>query len=181
MGDPDPSCGIERPNSKHTEGLKAVKEFVKAIPNDSNVGLYVFDRRGREIRVALGENNKGKVLAGLDDVAPGDGTPLGEAVKVGYTALTSQAQKQLGYGRYSLVVVTDGAAGDANFLSRVVDYVVENSPVEIHAIGFCLGEGHTLNQPGRTFYASAKNADDLLKGLKGVLAETDLSDTEFTQ
>lgn len=181
MGDPDPKCGIERPNTKHAEGLKAVKEFVKAIPDEANVGLYVFDSRGRKIQVALGENNKGKVLTGLDSVRPGDGTPLGEAVKVGYTALTAQAQKQLGYGRYSLVVVTDGAAGDANYLARVVDYVVEKSPVEIHAIGFCLGEGHTLNQVGRTFYASAKNPADLLKGLKGVLAETDLSDTEFSQ
>ena len=181
MSDSAPTCGIN--TSKHQEGLKAVKEFVKAIPSDANIGLYVFDRNGEGVRVPLGLDtvNRDKVLQGLNDVRPGSGTPLGDSLKAGYKVLTLQAQKQLGYGRYSLVVVTDGAADSASYLAKMVNYIVDNSPIEIHAIGFCLGEGHTLNQKGRTFYTSAQSPEDLLKSLKGVLAETNDADTEFSK
>ena len=181
MADSAPACGIN--TTKHAEGLKAVKEFVRAIPEDANVGLYVFDRNGAGVRVPLGADsvNKDKVLSSLDQVVPGNGTPLGDSLKIGYKVLTQQAQKQLGYGRYSLVVVTDGAADSANYLAKMVNYIVDNSPIEIHAIGFCLGEGHTLNQKGRTFYVSAQSPEQLLNSLKGVLAETNSADTEFSK
>lgn len=128
----------------------------------------------------LGAGNKGKVIAGLDGVKTGDGTPLGEAVAKSYQSLTTQGQRQLGYGRYSLVIVTDGAASDGNYLHRVINHVSAKSPVEIHTVGFCLGSNHTLNQKGKTFYASAQSPKDLLDGLKGVLAEaTNVTPDDF--
>lgn len=166
------ACG-SKTATKHSEGLAAVKSFVDAIPVAANVGLYVFDNNSRGIRVPLGANNKSKVVAAMDAVRTGAGTPLGEAVYKSYKSLTAQGQKQLGYGRYSLVIVTDGAASDASYLSKVIDHVAAKSPVEIHTIGFCLGDKHTLNQQGKTFYASAQSKADLLSGLKGVLAEAE--------
>lgn len=166
------ACG-SKTATKHSEGLTAVKSFVGAIPAAANIGLYVFDNNSQGIRVPLGANNKSKVVAAMDAVRTGAGTPLGEAVYKSYKSLTAQGQKQLGYGRYSLVIVTDGAASDASYLSKVIDHVSAKSPVEIHTIGFCLGDRHTLNQAGKTFYASAQSKADLLSGLKGVLAEAE--------
>ena len=178
----DAACGGSK-NSKHAEGLDATKTFVTAIPDTANVGLYVFDNRGKGIKVPLGTGNKQKVIAALDNVRTGDGTPLGTATITSYKALTAQAQSQLGYGRYSLVIVTDGAASphsEANFLPKAINYVTSKSPIEIHTIGFCLGTQHVLNQPGKTFYASAQSKADLLAGLKGVLAEAEnVSSADF--
>lgn len=41
----------------------------------------------------------------------------------------------------------------------------------LHTIGFCIGEKHSLNQPGRTLYRAADNPEQLRAGLADVLAE----------
>ena len=43
--------------------------------------------------------------------------------------LEKQAQRQLGYGEYTIVVVTDGIAGSPELLSRVVN-VLSTDPGE---------------------------------------------------
>jgi hypothetical protein len=43
----------------------------------------------------------------------------------------------------------------------------------LHTIGFDIGEGHSLNQPGKTDYSSAQNPEQLRKSLQDVLAESE--------
>jgi hypothetical protein len=58
---------------------------------------------------------------------------------------------------------------------------LKTTPINIYSIGFCIGENHALNQPGRTFYKAADNPAALRKGLEEVLAESETFDeTEFS-
>ena len=176
----DPACGGS--SKKIDEGKEAVAAFVDAIPDDANIGFYAFDSNGRSIRVGLNTGNKPQVVASINGVQQGSGTPLKTAVRAGYDALTAQAQKQLGYGRYALVIVTDGAASTGEDPTKLVNAIINDTPVEIHTVGFCLGDRHSLNQPGRTFYASATSAAEVLKSLEDVLAESaDVDVSDFSE
>lgn len=180
MADPDPSCGVPVDQMKHSEGIAAVKAFADAVPQEDNLGLLVFDQNGINVRVKLGEPRT-KFNQQVESISVGQGTPLRAATLSGYHELTAQAQRQFGYGRYSLIIITDGAASSGQDPTRVVNDIVDQTPIEVWAVGFCLGEGHSLNQPGRTFYVSANSPQDLIEGLKGVLAESDSLDiTEFS-
>ena len=90
--------------------------------------------------------------------------------------MTRQGRRQLGYGEYTIVVVTDGIANDENRLRTAVDVILANSPITVYSIGFCIGARHSLNQPGNTVYKSADNPEQLAEGLKDVLAESEFFD-----
>ena len=159
----------------------AFQYFVDQVPEDANIGLLVFDTQGTTERAALG-TTKSEIKAQIEDISAGGGTPLSTAVAYAYEQLTLQGHKQLGYGEYHLVIVTDGAANDEHGLKRTVDNILAKSPVMIHTIGFKIGDTHSLNQPGRILYKSANNFDELAKGLEGVLAESeDFAVLEFKE
>jgi Ca-activated chloride channel homolog len=134
------------------------------------VGLLTFDNRGVAEKVSLGIN-RDQILSEVENMQAGGGTPLKSSIKYAYQSLTLKAQSQLGYGEYHLVVVTDGAASPGEDPSSVVNEILANSPVILHTIGFCIGEGHSLNVPGKTDYRAANNPEELRQGLAGVLAE----------
>ena len=173
----DDACGAN--GTRHQSAVPAVKLFVDAVPADANLGLFVFDRNGVDLRVPLLANNKAKFNAALDDVRIGDGTPLKSAITNAYYVLEHQAQAQLGYGRYILLVVTDGEANAGESPSNAVNYLVDNTPVEVHTVGLCIRGSHSLNQPGRTFYTKATNPDQLVDGLKSALAEASEDEVTF--
>lgn len=154
---------------------EAVNIFIDSIPKDANVGLLVFDNQGIGERVALGTNHE-EVKQQIQNISANGGTPLLEAMTRAYRAITKQAQEQLGYGEYHMVVVTDGEANNGQDPSKIVDTILRKSPIILHTIGFCIGDGHSLNVPGLTDYRAANNPDELLAGLQSVLAES----TEYT-
>ncbi len=84
--------------------------------------------------------------------------------------------RQLGYGRYVLVVVTDGQASPGQEPAAQVNWMLASTPVELHTIGFCIGTDHSLNMPGRTVYKAADNPVALRQGLAEVLAEAETFD-----
>lgn len=169
------SCGSSSPN-RHADGVIALKEFVKAVPVDANLGLFVFDGRGRDVRVPLDVGNREIFLKEVDMIDIGQGTPLRSAIKTAYFELKNRAYQQLGYGRYSLVIVTDGEANSGEDPTKVVNSIIDETPVEVHTVGLCFSGRHSLNQPGRTFYTDAQNPAQLIEGLKSVLAETSVDD-----
>jgi uncharacterized protein with von Willebrand factor type A (vWA) domain len=121
----------------------------------------------------LASDNKQAFLTAVNNSQTGGGTPLKSAIAEGIRRLGAQARKQLGYGEYHLVVVTDGEADYGEDPKEVVNFVVANTPVVIHTIGFCLDDRHSLNQVGKTDYKAATSPEDLVKGLKDVLAESE--------
>ncbi len=171
MGDSKCSGG----STKYSAGAAAVIEFSSFVPSDANLGLVVFDNRDISVRVPLGLKNRTAFADAVRNVSVGSGTPLKRSIRMGYDILTEQGQKQFGYGTYSLIVVTDGEASGGS-PTDLVNQIVDMTPIEFHTVGFCLGDGHELNQPGRTFYAAANSPQKLLDGLKSVLAEVSATD-----
>jgi uncharacterized protein YegL len=158
--------------SKIDVALSALQRFVATVPAGANLGLAVFDSHGLGERVPLGTDNRTAFDSALSAIKARGGTPLRSSIQLAYDQLTIQAQRQLGYGEYHLVVVTDGRPDpEEEDPTDVVDRIIDQSPVVVHTIGFCLGEDHVLNQPGRTLYMAADSPEQLDQGLASVLAE----------
>lgn len=172
----DAACGERK--SKSEIAKAALKVFAESVPDDANLGLAAFDDKGvsERLPIRIAKDTRKDFVTTAMSIFPGNGTPLSNAIALGYKKLEEQAQKQLGYGEYHLVVVTDGEANVGYDPTEVVNYIVTNTPVVIHTIGFCIGEKHSLNQVGKTLYREAKDLKSLQEGLKEVLAESSVFD-----
>jgi Ca-activated chloride channel homolog len=149
---------------------RALLAFADQMSSDANLGLLVFDQRATRELMPIGPISKAAVRDVIGPIEPGGDTPLADAIRRAYAALTQRAVMQLGYGEYHLVVVTDGEASQED-PRNIVDQLIAESPVVLHTIGFCIGAEHSLNQAGRTIYQSADNPQELAQGLTDVLAE----------
>jgi hypothetical protein len=174
MRDPLSSdCGGDQNFSRKLDGAKwAVAEFLKKVPEDVNLGLYVFDenhrsRSEREV-VPLGINNMAAFLQAINAIEAGGGTPLAEAIRFGAEVLARQREKQLGYGEFRIIVVTDGLADD---IPTAAEFATENA-IPIYAIGLCIKEDHPLRQYAVS-YRAADNFRDLAEALETTIAETE--------
>lgn len=158
---------------------RAFVKFIKSVPEKANIGLTSFDASGFYERAPLG-SSKNKIIEEVNKIKAGGNTPLGGCIEIAYLQLGLQARKQMGYGEYSLIILTDGQATDGGKMGEAVDLILRETPITIHTIGLQIGTGHALNQPGRIYYKSAQNLDELSKGLESVLAETeDFTVTDF--
>ena len=92
---------------------RAVKEWSATVPPDANLGLVTFYNRSQGIVFKeLGVGNREELIQSIDAIVPGGKTPLTDAFKQSFLMLEKQAQQQLGYGEYTIVVVTDGIANN---------------------------------------------------------------------
>lgn len=165
--------GCSNGDEKITVAKDSLSRFIDKIPQSDNIGLYVFDGVAEEERVALASDQHSRVKSAVWQIQAGGTTPLSAAVIAGTAALTTQGKRQLGYGEYHLVIVTDGAASNRLKLRDAIDSLLRNSPITVHTIGFCIKANHTLNQPGYVIYKSADNPQMLEQGLEQVLAEAE--------
>ncbi len=166
-------CGAGRP--KITAAKEAVAEWANSLPKDANLGLVSFyDNKWASLPLKPG--SRIGFMQALQKTFASGRTPLTEALLRAFTSITAEGKKQLGYGDYTIVVVTDGIANNGTALSAAVKNVLAKSPVNIYTIGFCIGQNHSLNQPGLTVYKSADNPAELKRGLSEVLAESDTFD-----
>jgi len=150
---------------------KAVEEFIKYVPRDINLGLFVFDSNGKREVVPLGPNNHERFLEAIKQIKAGGGTPLAGAIKAGSNKLIEQYKRQLGYGDYRLVVVTDGIA--RNIPSAAIYATQYGFP--IYTIGLFVEEDHPLREYSIS-YKDAQSFEELRQGLTETLAETEYFD-----
>ena len=163
--------GCSGDTSKIIAAKEALNAFVDSLPKDANVGLQVFDGRGINEWLPLGTGNRPEFKRQLATVRANASTPLRGAITGAYGKLVAQGARQLGYGEYHLVIVTDGHADQGQDPTAIVNRILTESPVVVQTIGFCIGAKHALNQAGRTMYREANNVEDLRQGLADVLAE----------
>ena len=156
---------------------QAVVAWSKSVPTDANLGLYAFHANGISA-LPLTAGNRERFMQTIMNIRAGGKTPLTQAMLKSFQALTEQGRRQLGYGEYTIVVVTDGIANAPDQLKTAVDRILAQTPITIFSIGFCIGSHHSLNQPGRTIYKSADNPEQLRKGLQDVLAESEVFDEQ---
>lgn len=157
--------------SKMEAAKAALAAFAESVPAGANLGLQVFDNQGVNEWLPLGTNNREQFTRLVNKVRAAAGTPLRDSITQAYAKLLEQGGKQLGYGEYHLVIVTDGEANSGQEPTSVVNTLLKASPIVLHTIGFCIGTDHSLNQAGRTIYKAADNPGALRQGLTDVLAE----------
>ena len=171
-------CGGDRQFPDKLQGAKwAVKKFLENVPPDVNIGLFVFDNVAKREVVPLGSGNREAFIAAVEAIQAGGGTPLARAIEFGTDKLIERYKKQLGYGEYRLIVVTDGKA---NEIPKAALYAAKYG-IPIYAIGLCVGKDHPL----RSFsvsYKAADNFSDLSQSLQDTLAELpDFDVTSFEE
>ena len=174
--EPGGSCRGDQTFDSKLEGAQwAVEEFLTKVPEGDQLGLYLFDRNGRREVVPLGAGNRSAFLNAVRAIQAGGGTPLADGIELAVNRLVEQYQRQLGYGEFRLVVVTDGRADRIPRAARFAG----RYGMPIYAIGLCIDEDHPL----RTYavsYRAADSFDDLAQGLEETLAELPVFDaTEF--
>ena len=158
--------GDQKFRDKMAGATWAIKKFLENVPEDVKIGLYVFDINGKREVVPLGIANRDRFLKAVDDIEASGGTPLARAIRFGTDRLVEQYKKQLGYGEFRLVVVTDGIASG---IPEAALYAAKHG-IPIYAIGLCVGRNNPLRHYSVS-YRAADNFADLSKGLADTLAE----------
>lgn len=148
-------------SAKHALGV-----FSNSVPPGSNVGLMTFSPPKE--RLPIGLHQPDLFTDTVRQVFPGGRTPLVTSIMRGFDALTEQAIRQSGYGRYILLIVTDGRSSDGD-PSHLARKVVQSSAIEVVVIGFGL-DRHALKMPGITEYHVANSIDELVGALESVVA-----------
>ncbi len=178
-GSMDDRCAGEQ----KIEGAKqAIIQYINKVPKDYNLGLLVFGtyyEPGYEEYVHLGPDNHQKIIDALKEVKPDRGTPLANATTYGVEKLVEQYKKQLGYGEYRLVIVTDGMANEPDKFEEALQQASRYSFIAIYSIGLCMEEFNTLKQFSLK-YTDAKDYEELGKALDATIGESqDFDPTEF--
>ncbi len=109
--------------------------------------------------------------ASLVNLFADGGTPLTSAMRAAHEMLRMEAANQRGFGKYQILVTTDGEADDSRALTDEVVAILRNSPVSIATIGIGIGAGHPLNLGGETRYVAIADVADLASALEEVSAE----------
>ena len=159
---------------------KAIIETMKNLSSQVNVGLMVIGSNTATeyaellpIGVATDAYKK-RFTDIITDIEPLNGTPLVQAIKLVVDKLVIQKKKQLGYGEYRIIVITDGEATDGDVQEAAV-YAIQYA-MGIYTIGLCIDTSHPLYQFSVSYH-DAENYDELKNALASVTAETTTFDS----
>ncbi len=154
------------------EAKQALHAYVNGLHPDINLSFVVFVNDEIRTVVPFGSSaskNRREFLAQVEAVEAGGGTPLVEAIEEATTQLLTQCQRQLNYGDFRMVVVTDGDATGRKDYDTVCSRAASFG-FPIYTIGFNLGDDHALRQ-WATSYETASNAQELARTLQNTAAE----------
>lgn len=163
----EPMQGMRRMDA----AKKAIAAVLKLVPEDTQVGLLVFseDNPGSDWVVPLGPRDDQTFIKKLLGVKARGGTPLGAYMKLAADALLEQRDKQLGYGTYRLLIVTDGEAGDPKKVERFAPDILRRN-ITMDVIGVAMQNDHQLKQMANS-YRRADDPKSLETAISEVLAE----------
>jgi len=157
---------------------QAMLRFLKNVPVDANTGLLAFgleNETGCKELLPLGKNTYVALEKALSPLEPTDGTPLGNALFIGTEKLVEQYKKQLGYGEYRLVVVTDGNASDMGHMVKACKNLTKFGFISLYSIGLCMDTDNSLKDFALSS-RDASNYQELEEALIETAAETDVFD-----
>jgi hypothetical protein len=156
----------------------ALKEVLRKVPADTQVGLLVFsavEKRNGWL-YPLGPRDEARLARAIDLAAPGGHTPLGRYIKIGADRLLEERRRQLGYGTFRLLVVTDGEANDPDLVERHVPEVIARG-ITLDVIGVDMAKTHTLANRVHS-YRRADDPESLRRAIAEVFAELADSGTD---
>jgi hypothetical protein len=161
---------------KIKQAKKTLKEVLALVPEDTWVSVVVFASRNLQVAYELSPVDQAKLNAAIDGIQVGGGTPLGAAIKAGTDLLLKERDRQLGYGSYQLVVVTDGEASGPGEPGRMQRYapMVGLRRIRMDVIGVEMpgGKRHWLANTAHS-YQSAEDAKELTTALKQAISVED--------
>lgn len=176
-GSMDENCSGKR---KIDGAKEAVTRFMKNIPDDVNIGLMLFGTRsGDDYAEALpiASGNKDKFLEIINGLQPNGKTPLGEALLASVDKIIEQYKKQLGYGTYRIIIITDGEQTGID-LKQPCNYLARHGFIGLYSIGLCMKSSHTLKRYSLS-YRDANNYEELEQALVEATAESDVFDASL--
>ncbi|MBL9137253.1 MAG: VWA domain-containing protein [Verrucomicrobiales bacterium] len=156
-------------HSKLTAAKGALKEVLRRMPASTHVGLLVFGGGSDTWVYPLGPRDDDRLQAGIDGLRADGGTPLGAYIKLSADRLLAERARNLGYGTYRLLIVSDGEAQDQELVNRYTPEVMARG-ITIDVIGVAMQRRHTLATRVHS-YRAANNAEALRLALTDVLAE----------
>jgi hypothetical protein len=169
----DSRCGANERFDRKIDGARwALTEFVASAPDNINLGLYVFDRRGSREVMPLARLDRETFKRHIQDISAGGSTPLASSIRYASDRLGEQYIRQLGYGEFRLVIITDGLA---EAIPKAAFYAAERG-IPIYTIGLCVEDNHPLLRYSVS-YQAVDNFIDLQKSLSATLAELPDFDT----
>ncbi|MFH1098751.1 MAG: vWA domain-containing protein [Candidatus Uhrbacteria bacterium] len=173
MGDSMGSIGGQ---SKIDAAKSALKTVLAAVPQTTYVGLLVFSSSGTNGWVQeLGPRDDQRLNAAIDAIRANSGTPLAQHIKMGADRLLQERERQLGYGSYRLLVVTDGEETEDKHAIEAYPPLVRQRGIALDVIGVKMEGEHTLAKYANS-YRRANDPASLTRAVREVLAEVSAKD-----
>jgi uncharacterized protein with von Willebrand factor type A (vWA) domain len=147
------------------------------VPDDVNIGLMLIGTdTGDDFAetLPLGPGNKEEFLDIISGLQPRGKTPLGEAIRMSVDKVVEQYKKQLGYGTYRIIIITDGEQTGIR-LKEPCNYLAQHGFIGLYSIGLCMKSAHTLKNYSLS-YRDANNYEELEQALVEATAESDVFD-----
>lgn len=152
---------------------QALLKVLKTVPDDTQIGVLVFSagnlKKDEEWIYPLGPRDDARLQAAINRPQPYGKTPLGAYIKKGADRLLEERTKQMGYGTYRLLVVTDGQASDSDYMRRNVPEVIARG-ITMDVIGVDMRSNHMLATQAHS-YRAANNPQELERAIAEVFVE----------
>jgi uncharacterized protein YegL len=159
-------------NTRLHAAKAALKQVLLTLKDDSNVGLFVFGDVNNENPVPIGPKNIELLFSSIDSISAGGGTPLGEFIKRATNQILKQREKNYGYGRYKIIVLTDGEASDSTLMDSATKELLKRR-LSLDVIGVGMDKQHNLARVSS--YKAANDPLALKQALNEIVAEVPLS------
>lgn len=174
-GSMDENCSGRR---KIDGAKEAMIRFLKNVPSDANIGLLAFGVGGGSCKeiLPIGKNDFNALKKAISSLEPSGQTPLGGAIAIGTKKLIEQYKKQLGYGEYRLIAITDGNNTDGDAMVNACKELTNYGFITLYSISLCMDTGNPL----KNFALSSRDAsnyEELEKALIETAAESDAFDS----
>lgn len=160
---------------------EALKQVVLQLPPELQVGLLVFSGKGMTSGwvYPLGPRDDARLLEAIDRPQPAGGTPLGASIKKAADRLLEERQRQLGYGTFRLLLVTDGEAEDQKLVERYTPEIIARG-ITVDVIGVAMNRRHTLATQVHS-YRPANDPESLQRALAEVFGEISVAQDDSAQ
>lgn len=144
-------------DSKLSRAQKATSEFINRLPERYNLGIYALNSGYIFPLQPLDAAKKKQLIDRIYTLRAKGSTPIADALAAMSQELYRQQQKQAGYGSYTIVIATDGAANSPEAMFSEVDRAIERG-ITIKTIGIDIRR-HGLRQV--TDFTEASSAQQL--------------------
>ena len=163
--------------SRMDSAKSAMKFVLGKLDKNTHVGILKFPQSAFgnvNWTYPLGPINQEKMFKAIDTLTHGGATPLGKYMKYATDELIKKRKKQLNYGTYRLLILTDGAAQDAGLVQKWTPEILARG-IRLDVIGVGMGNEHVLAKRAHS-YRTADNPQALKRSIESAIAEISASD-----